>query len=363
MKKFKQFKSEQQVINEIGPFGAVMMGAMGIFGGGFAAYKMFKTAKSAIKGYRETKADKKDREDNGFTMSIKVYNPETDKEESQDFFVDPENGNEDLKKLGYELPTKMGGKIKAPSDDELDKMEKDANRKAKRAGSKVKRKINDPNTSPEELSALLTTDQQTQLGDKKTKDTETKDTEASDKKTKEKKVKADDDKSVKDWVGHEPTDEIPSKMKVKVKEKERKELGGHKDVLAYKNRWELKAAPTGWKKWYDDPKDKDDFEYVSDDEHKKRTDARAGQNESKLLNFGEFISEDVMKDLKLATKSKKDSEITLDDGADIPIDPLTASILVKYIEGLGSSEMNKTINKIQRTERAFMKVLGQAHGE
>ena len=56
-------------------------------------------------------------------------------------------------------------------------------------------------------------------------------------------------------------------------------------------------------------------------------------------------------------------EITLDDGADIPIDPLTASILVKYIEGLGSSEMNKTINKIQRTERAFMKVLGQAHGE
>ena len=41
MKKFKQFKSEQQVINEIGPFGAAMMGAMGIFGGGFAAYKMF----------------------------------------------------------------------------------------------------------------------------------------------------------------------------------------------------------------------------------------------------------------------------------------------------------------------------------
>ena len=70
-----------------------------------------------------------------------------------------------------------------------------------------------------------------------------------------------------------------------------------------------------------------------------------------------------MKDLKLATKSRKDSEITVDDGADIPIAPLTASILVKYIEGLGSSEKNKTINKIQRTERAFMKVLGQAHGE
>jgi len=87
------------------------------------------------------------------------------------------------------------------------------------------------------------------------------------------------------------------------------------------------------------------------------------RNLEHLLTFGEFISEDVMSDLLKATKSKKDSGITLDDGADIPIDPLTASILVKYIEELGSSEKTKTINKIQRTERAFMKVLGQAHGE
>ena len=82
---------------------------------------------------------------------------------------------------------------------------------------------------------------------------------------------------------------------------------------------------------------------------------------SKLLKFGEFISEDVMKDLLKATKSKKDSEITLDDGTDIPIDPLTSQILVKYIEGLSSSEKNRTIQQIQRTERAFMKVLGKAH--
>ena len=84
--------------------------------------------------------------------------------------------------------------------------------------------------------------------------------------------------------------------------------------------------------------------------------------DSKVLKFGEFIAEDVMSDLKKITKSKKDSEISLDDGNDIPIDPLTAEILVKYIEGLGSSEKNKTIKQIQRTERAFMKVLGKAHG-
>ena len=93
---------------------------------------------------------------------------------------------------------------------------------------------------------------------------------------------------------------------------------------------------------------------------KPKKDTPAGL-ESKLLKFGEFISEGVMSDLLKATKSKKDSEITLDDGADIPIDPLTSQILVKYIEGLSSSEKNRTIQQIQRTERAFMKVLGKAH--
>ena len=85
------------------------------------------------------------------------------------------------------------------------------------------------------------------------------------------------------------------------------------------------------------------------------------ETKSKLLKFGEFITEGVMNDLLKAGKSKKDSEITLDDGADIPIDPLTSQILVKYIEGLSSSEKNRTIQQIQRTERAFMKVLGKAH--
>ena len=85
--------------------------------------------------------------------------------------------------------------------------------------------------------------------------------------------------------------------------------------------------------------------------------------ESKVLKFGEFITEDVMKDLKKISKSKKDMEIKLGDGSEIPIDPMTAEIFVKYIEGLKSSEQKKVINQIQRTERGFMKVLGKAHGE
>ena len=85
--------------------------------------------------------------------------------------------------------------------------------------------------------------------------------------------------------------------------------------------------------------------------------------DSRIISFGEFIKEDVMKDMRKISKSKKDMEIKLDDGTEIPIDPMTAEIFVKYIEGLKSSEQKKVINQIQRTERGFMKVLGKAHGE
>ena len=92
-------------------------------------------------------------------------------------------------------------------------------------------------------------------------------------------------------------------------------------------------------------------------------DIKKQQFNSKLLNFANFINEDVMKDMRKISKSKKDMEIKLDDGTEIPIDPMTAEIFVKYIEGLKSSEQKKVINQIQRTERGFMKVLGKAHGE
>jgi len=39
MKKFREFKSQQQVVNEIGPVGAVMAAAMGIVGGAMAVKK------------------------------------------------------------------------------------------------------------------------------------------------------------------------------------------------------------------------------------------------------------------------------------------------------------------------------------
>ena len=349
MKKFKQFRAEQQYITEVGPFASAMMTAMGVVGLGFAGWKAFKKTKEAIKGYRETKADKKARKEDGFSMSVKVYNPATDKEELQDFHVDPKEGNPDLEKLtGGKFPEKtLTGKIKSSiTDDELDKMEKEAGKKAKRANAGIKRKIKSGNYDPDDL----TTDQQTQLATKGTKDTEDAETKAKE---------AEDEADREERAGIESPEDAE---------------------VFFKNN---KKAPKGWKdvrtKSEKDPKHKNfkDFKgsilttadakkfkerkarLKKQPTKKKKTDIK--KQEQNILSFGEFISEGVMNDLLKAGKSKKDSEITLDDGADIPIDPLTSQILIKYIEGLSSSEKNRTIQQIQRTERAFMKVLGKAH--
>ena len=65
MKKFKQFKSEQQHITEVGPYASAMMAGMGLIGLGMGGWKLFKKGKEKIKGYRETKAEKKDKKEAG----------------------------------------------------------------------------------------------------------------------------------------------------------------------------------------------------------------------------------------------------------------------------------------------------------
>ena len=357
MKNFKDFKAEQQYTTEIiqyGPIGATLAAAAGIFGG----YLAVKKGLEKFKGYRESKAEKKARDRDGFDMTVKVYNPATGKEEDQDFYIDPKEGNADLEKLGYEIPRTASGRIKAPDDDQLEKMNKAANKKSKMKTGEVKRKQAQGTLTDDDL----TTDQQVQLGDKKKEDDKKAAGKAADDREKEEKSEAD-------WVDHPDTSEIPSDMVNGVKEKERRKIAGHKDVLAYKKRWEMEpsASVKGWKKWTPNPDKPKDFEYLSTADYDKKTQERKSakkkKEESKMLSFGEFISEDIMKDLKKITKSKRDMEIKLDDGSSIPIDPMTAEIFVKYIEGLKSSEQKRIINQIQRTERGFMKVLGKAHGE
>ena len=146
----------------------------------------------------------------------------------------------------------------------------------------------------------------------------------------------------------EPETEADPEQELKSKgEKDPKDGGITDDGEANKYKKLTGKAPRGWRT----------FTYKSGASELRMN------KEDKVLKFGEFIQEDVVSDLKKISKSKKDMEIKLGDGSEIPIDPMTADIFVKYIEGLKSSEQKRVINQIQRTERGFMKVLGKAHGE
>ena len=266
MKQCKEFRSEQNHVNEIGPIGATIAGAMGLLCLGVGGYKLYKKSKDKIKGYKETRKERKENP-KGKEIIVPVFDKGTG-----------EMGSKEVK-----LPKNM-------------------------TNSEVKDFV------------------------KKFKD------------------KADDQADIaKITVKKEPEKEPEKETEPEDKEKELRrkgeagEIDNDNDANAY---YKIAGrAPTGW-------------------EAKKSKTGKSFtlvQKESVMLKFGEFIAEDIMKDLKKISKSKKDSEISLDDGSDIPIDPLTSEILVKYIEGLSSSEKNRTIKQIQRTERAFMKVLGKAH--
>ena len=338
MKKYKQFRAEQQHLAEIGPIGAVMMGAMGLFGLGFAGYKMYKTAKAGITGYVESRSQKKDNKKNGMDISLKVYNPASGKEELQDFYIDPSK-----KPMNPELEA-MGVKIKRSdlnTDDEgISKLEK----KHQLAQTKWNKQ-----TRREDRSGILSPEKQ-KLIDRIHPPEEKPEPEPTV------TPEPTDDDEPDDQPTDEPTDEPTDDDDQKSAEDELRSKGDKQpDEGGIDNDKEADAyyklvgqAPAGWE---------------SDDDGKV---FRKGKKPMKrevesLLSFGEFITEDVMSDMKRASKSSKDSEIKLGDGTVIPIDKLTAQIFVKYIEGLEKSEQKKTINQIQRTERAFMKVLGQAH--
>ena len=112
MKKFKEFKSEQQVISEVGPIGAVMMGAMGLFG----AWKAFKGVKDKITGWKESKAEKKANRESGVDIEIKKINPETGEEYSEIKTLTGSDANLDsdgVAKKQKELQTKYNNLEKA----------------------------------------------------------------------------------------------------------------------------------------------------------------------------------------------------------------------------------------------------------
>ena len=318
MKQFKEFRSEQNHVNEIGPIGATIAGAMGLLGLGVGGYKLYKKAKEKIKSRRDDREEKGENQEAGVFVDVKVFDPET--------------GTETTETRPLHEPGSKGARM---NNDEVSKAEKEEQKKQTLKNKKAKFKFvqaQKDNKDALEKGKVL----------------------KYDKKTGEYSV---EDPPQDDETGTDDTQTEPKDTQTEPKDTEKKpdpeqELRKRGDAGEIDNDGDANAyykivgkAPTGW-------------------ETKKSKTGKSFtlvQKESVMLKFGEFIAEDIMKDLKKISESKKDSEISLDDGSDIPIDPLTSEILVKYIEGLSSSEKNRTIKQIQRTERAFMKVLGKAH--
>ena len=425
MKKFKQFKSEQQHITEVGPYASAMMAGMGLIGLGMGGWKLFKKGKEKIKGYRETKAEKKDNKEAGVYVKIKTW--DNDKGKLVDKTVEvaaPGSSkagmsNEDIEKKRKELQKKQDPKNTAAqnawekeeqeAEDERGGIDDVSDAEAAYKNSNKDEKLRRAPAGWENVGTkqqpqlMKTRDAEKELKrrekvgdpdlDQMQKDADDADTKAKEQERKDQEKLGDDE--MKARADKEKEDEVEKEKKDKedAETKEKEERGGIEDPKDaeefFKNN---KKAPKGWQdvrtKSERDPKHKNfkDFKgsilttadakkykekkarLKKQPDKKKKPDVKKVEKptnnekqEQTILSFGEFIVEDVMKDLKKASKSRKDSEIALDDGSDVPIDPLTSQILIKYIEGLSSSEKNRTIQQIQRTERAFMKVLGKAH--
>ena len=322
MKQFREFKSQQQVVNEIGPVGATIATVMGIVGGAMA----LKKGLDKFKGYRESQKEKRANK-KGFVVDLKVFNKDTGE-------IDTVKKVVRKKRLDNDGVEKLRKKMQKDQDITNAGLEADfidsggperVKREKEKADADKPETTDDDNTDEPETSP---------------------EQEPQDDKSGEDKPQGSTAPTAGDFVGKDIKD-IPDDMKGPVQDLERKKLKSTKDVEAHMKRWNTRSV-VGWTKKKGKSGMSGDYEYVKN---------------SRVISFGEFIKEDVMKDMRKISKSKKDMEIKLDDGTEIPIDPMTAEIFVKYIEGLKSSEQKKVINQIQRTERGFMKVLGKAHGE
>ena len=294
MRQFREFKSEQQYVTEIGPIAATLAGVAGLVGGAMAAKKLV----GKFKSYKKNKAEKEANSKRDVYVNIKKW--------------DDEEGKVVTKSVLY---APAGSKKDRISNDDLEKATKEL------------QKIENPkNASKEgERDAADDAAKQERGGIEDVKDAE--------------EYYKNNGEAPAGWrnAGTKKKPELMTTADYK-KEMERRKKVGKQNKPASVSKGKVSGKDTS------------------------AADKLLRRN-SKVLKFGEFITEDVMKDLKKISKSKKDMEIKLSDGAEIPIDPMTAEIFVKYIEGLKSSEQKKVINQIQRTERGFMKVLGKAHGE
>ena len=316
MKKLKEFKSEQKYITEVGPIGALMMGVMGLWGG----YQAFKRTKEKIKGYRESQAEKKSNKEYGVEIEIKKIDPDTGEEYTEIETLEGSDAN---------LDSDGVYKAQKEAQKKYDTLQKSKDKKAAR--EKMRDALgmgpDEPMTKAKERKGIELLKKQMEPDEP------------------EEPSEPSDDSDTSDTTSDIPVDKKDDPEQELRRKGDAGEIEDEGEANEYFKL--VGKAPSGW----NNEGDKNNPKLVQT------------KKEQRMLKFGEYFSEGVMDDLKKSAKTKKDTEIKLDDGTKIPLDQMTAEILVKYIEGLKSSEQKRIVNQIQRTERAFMKVLGKAHGE
>ena len=69
------------------------------------------------------------------------------------------------------------------------------------------------------------------------------------------------------------------------------------------------------------------------------------------------LEEDVEKQLRAVVKKKKEAEIKFKSGTSVPIDPEAATVILKTLDSLNSSNKKKMQNNMNKDTKSFLKIL------
>ena len=83
--------------------------------------------------------------------------------------------------------------------------------------------------------------------------------------------------------------------------------------------------------------------------------------QDKSISFGkiteESLEEDVEKQLRTVVKKKKEADIKFKSGTSVPIDPEAASVILKTLDSLNSSNKKKMRDNMNKDTKSFLKIL------
>ena len=83
------------------------------------------------------------------------------------------------------------------------------------------------------------------------------------------------------------------------------------------------------------------------------------QDENILLGktIKEPLEEDVEKQLRAVVKKKREADIKFKSGTSVPIDPDAASVILKTLDSLNSTNKKKMRDNMNKDTKSFLKIL------